>query len=148
MKIITSKGIEILVDKQDFERLSKLKWYVAKTGYAANDSLPRKLMHRFLMNNPKSYVDHINGNKLDNRRTNLRLCNQSGNSANSRLKSTNKSGYKGVCWAKREKRWSVYLTKDYKHIYGGLYADKVEAAKRYNELAIQLFGDFAKLNRI
>jgi len=148
MEIKTTKGEIIIVDKDDFEKLSKYRWYINKAGYAANDSKPRKVMHRFILSNPKEHVDHINRNKLDNRKCNLRLCNQSQNTANTKLNKNSKSGYKGVSWSKKYKIWTVYLTKDYKHIYGGGFKSPIKAAKRYNELASQLFGEFANLNKI
>lgn len=144
--IKTRKGEQILVDKKFFLEVSKFVWYINKAGYAANDSLPRKTMHRLVMAFPKENVDHVNGNKLDNRLTNLRLCNQSQNSANSRRKSTNKSGFKGVSWNKKYSKWEAYLTKNYKHIFLGYFNTKVEAAKAYNLTAKKEFGKFAKIN--
>lgn len=148
MKILTSKNQEILVDKEDYDFCNKFKWYISKTGYATNDSLPRKLMHRLIMGFPEQYVDHINGNKLDNRRCNLRLCNQSQNSSNTKIRSTNKSGYKGVSWNKKYEKWECYLTFNYKHVFGGYFDSKVEAALAYNNKATELWGEFAKLNVI
>lgn len=144
MEIKTSKGETILVDKQDYDLVSKLNWYVNKVGYAANDSKPRKLMHRFLLQFPTSGVDHINGNKLDNRRANLRLCNQSQNSSNARLRSSNTSGYKGVSWDKKARKWSAFVTKDYKHIFGGYFNTPQEAYERYKELASEHHGVYAR----
>ena len=104
-KIPLSQGQFSLVDDEDFDILSKFKWYYSKgrnTNYAiaANN---RKLirMHRLIMNPKKGFViDHINGDGLDNRRENLRICSYSHNSMNSALKKGNKSGIKGVFWSK------------------------------------------------
>lgn len=142
MEIKTRKGETITVDAYYFEHINKV-------GYAVNDSKPRKAMHRFIIEAPKGMVvDHINGNKLDNRKSNLRICTQSGNTANGPIRSSNSSGFKGVSWDKRSSKWSVDITKDYKHIYGGKFDNLADAAKRYNELAIKFHGQFAKLNVI
>lgn len=146
--IETSKKEIIIVDNSMLKVLKKFNWYVNKSGYAANDSVPRKLMHRLVMGYPKGNVDHINGNKLDNRKENLRLCNQSQNTANAPMRKSNKSGYKGVSWNKKYKKWEAYLTKDYKHVFLGYYDNKKGAAMAYNFGAKIHFGNFAKLNII
>lgn len=144
--IQTKKGELIVVDNALLKQIKSFSWYVNKVGYAVNDSKPRKYMHRLIMGFPKGGVDHINGNKLDNRRKNLRLCNQSQNTANASKRSTNKSGYKGVSWNKRYSKWEAYLTKDYKHVFLGYFDDKDKAALAYNRKAKELFGEFCKLN--
>jgi hypothetical protein len=146
--IQTKKGELIIVDNSLLKKLKCFTWYVNKMGYAVNDTEPRKTMHRFIMNFPKSNVDHINGNKLDNRKKNLRLCNQSQNTANSSKRKTNKAGYKGVSWNKRYKKWEAYLTKDYKHVFLGYHDTKEKAALAYNSGAMIHFGNFSRLNVI
>lgn len=146
--VLTSKNEQILVDDALFDAVSIFTWYVNKMGYACNDTSPRKTMHRFLFGFPKCGVDHINGNKLDNRMENLRLCNQSQNTANSSKRSTNKSGYKGVSWNKRYSKWESYITKDYKHIFIGYFDSLEDAALAYNRKAEEFFGSFAKLNNL
>ena len=109
-------------------------------------------MHNMIMQPPKDLrVDHINHNKLDNRRSNLRLCTKQQNQWNRRkvVKNTT-SKYKGVCWAKKNNKWqaSLEFQKDKKRqsIYLGQFISEVEAAKAYNEAAIKHFGEFAKIN--
>src|SRR3990167_923966 len=122
--IQTSKKEFIIVDDNLLNKVKKFRWYVNRLGYAANDAKPRKLMHRLIMSYPKENIDHINGNKLDNRLSNLRLCNQSQNNANSSKRKTNVSGYKGVCWNKKYEKWEATITKDYKHIFIGYFDDR------------------------
>ena len=146
--IQASKHEFIIVDDNDFEKVKKFRWYVNRMGYAANDATPRKLMHRLIMNFPKGGIDHKNGNKLDNRKSNLRPCNQSENMANAPKRKTNLSGYKGVSWDKKYSKWEAYLTKDCKHIFLGYFDDRKEAALAYNQRAIKEFGGFCKLNEL
>lgn len=145
--IETTNGL-IIVDNKLLKKLNSFKWYVNNVGYAMNDSYPRKSMHRLVMGFPKGNVDHINGNKLDNRLSNLRICNQSQNMANSPKRITNKSGYKGFSWNKKYSKWEAYMTKNYKHIFLGYFDDKKEAARAYNKAALEHFGEFSKLNII
>lgn len=146
--IEASKGQLIIVDDYLLEKVKAFRWYVNRLGYAANDSKPRKLMHRLVMGFPKENVDHKNGNKLDNRLSNLRLCNQSQNAANAPKRKKNVSGYKGVSWNKKFGKWEAYLTKDYKHIFLGYFDDRREAALAYNKRATIEFGNFCKLNEL
>lgn len=149
-----------LVDAEDYEMLSKVKWYFRKEGYAVGNLpspskgvYPKVLMHRYILDAPKgTQVDHINGNKLDNRRENLRLANASTNKANDGMRSTNTSGYKGVVFAKARKHlptpWAAQIKVNYKTIGLGYFATKEEAALAYNEAAVKYFGEFAKLNTL
>lgn len=142
-KIKLTRGKYALVDKDDFEKVNQCSWNCLKIGYAQKNSGNKVYMHRFIMNAPKgTYVDHINGNKLDNRKSNLRLCTQSQNMANSGKKITNTSGFKGVSYDKKAKKWGVYLTFNYKHIFGGYYDDIQKAADKYVELSERYFSTF------
>lgn len=106
-------------------------------------------MHREVMKVTKGqFIDHKNGNGLDNQKSNLRLCSNQENSRNQRLKVSNTSGYKGVSWSKQLNNWAVQIRINGKKVHGGYFLDKEEAAKKYNELAKQYHGEFANLNII
>lgn len=145
-----------LIDDDDYEKLSKIKWYYRKNeGYAVGNLpspekgvYPKVLMHRYIMDAPKGkQVDHINGNKLDNRKSNLRIATASTNKANCGLRKSNTSGYKGVSIQKgRTKKWAAQIKVDYNRIHLGYFYTKEEAALAYNEAALKYFGEFAKLN--
>jgi hypothetical protein len=99
------------------------------------------------MNEPRSLqVDHINGDTLDNRKTNLRVCTRAQNCINKRKRSLTSSRYKGVSWHKRGKRWGVSCQVDKKPKWIGSFACEKEAALAYNAAAISLHGEFATLN--
>lgn len=95
------RGKTFLVDKEDYERLSKYKWHIINGGYAAThekgNGKKTLLLHRIILNVPKGkYTDHINGDITDNRKQNLRICTQSENLLNKRNKVISKSGLVGV----------------------------------------------------
>lgn len=91
---------------------------------------------------PTKYIDHINGNRLDNRISNLRLATMSQNLANSVIHRNNKSGFKGV--SRIETRFRAQIKKDGKVIYLGLFASALEAHEAYCEAAARLHGEFAR----
>jgi len=151
-----------LVDDGDFAELSKHKWSTTKNGNAfyAKRSFgkqPRKaiLMHRVVMDAPKGQeTDHQNGNGLDNRRINLRLCTHSQNIRNSRKQRDTISIYKGVSNHKGKvyngkryaENWEVRIGYNKKRVHIGNFDSEIEAAKAYDKKAVELFGSFARTN--
>lgn len=106
-------------------------------------------LHRILINAKKGQVvDHINGNTLDNRLSNLRICTNAENIRNSKIPKNNKSGFKGVFFNKRlkSKPFSVKLRINGKNKHIGYYSTKKQAALAYNKAAKKYFGEFARLN--
>ncbi len=151
---------KVKVSDKDHKWLKKDTWMENPGGYAykkiylgkINGKYKYKsiLMHRLILGvqNPKTYTDHINGDKLDNRRSNLRPCTSSDNPKNSELAVTNKSGYKGVSWYSPGKKWRVTISQNNKSRNLGYYTSKDEAALVYNKYAKQLYGKFARLNKL
>lgn len=88
-------------------------------------------------------VDHINHNGLDNRRSNLRLCSHSGNQHNTRLRSTNTSGYKGIGWHKRREKWQVAITTNGIRRYLGYFTDINDAVIARKAAEEKYVGEFA-----
>lgn len=155
MKYFIIKNKRILVDDDDYEWLSKFKWNIGGNGYVYTS--PSKyafiLMHRLILNlsnKKKSIVDHINGNPLDNRKSNLRECHRSGeNLANRRKqKGLYSSKYKGVSWGKSRQKWISSIGFKNKSISLGRFDKEIDAAKAYNAAARKYFGQFALLNKI
>lgn len=91
-------------------------------------------------------VDHINRNRLDNRIENLRESTQSENCGNCFKSSVNTSGFKGVEWNPKNRKWRVKIKKDYKTVEIGSFIDQVDAAQAYNLAAERYFGDYAYFN--
>lgn len=154
-KIRLSQGQFTFVDDEGFEELSKYKWsfdgqYCAREEKMVNSKRGKKVyLHRQIMGYPLGkQIDHINLNKLDNRRENLRICTLEQQILNTNPNKRNKSGFKGVSWNKLRNKWHAQLSIDKKSIYIGYFSTVQEAAKAYNETALKYHGEFARLNQI
>tara|TARA_Y100000310_G_scaffold328572_1_gene396911 strand:+ start:193 stop:1194 length:1002 start_codon:yes stop_codon:yes gene_type:complete len=103
---------------------------------------------RLILDAPEGYiVDHINGNTLDNRRHNLRICTYQQNGQNSRSKIKTSHGYKGISRGKSKTNpWTVYIRINNKNVNLGSYATKEDAARSYDVAALINFGEFAYTN--
>ena len=157
-EIILTQGKVAIVDDEDFDYLNQFKWYAHKMNnnfYTQRSNRINKkyagtlYIHRIIMNASKgSVVDHINGNTLDNRKCNLRICTHGQNIRNQKININNTSGFKGVCYRKDKNKWRVVLQLNSKKIHIGYYLNIIDAAKAYNEAAIKYHGEFANLNKI
>lgn len=139
-----ANGVDILIDAADVQKAMRYSWCLSKTGYAvANiDGTVRK-MHRYLLDLPKGepIVDHINGNPLDNRRNNLRLCTSLENGRNLRAKKS-QSGATGVRETP-EGRWHARIMVDRKEISLGNYLTKEEAIEARRTAERKYYGEYA-----
>lgn len=156
VSIPLTQGLSALIDDEDaLAVLAAGKWCAStskrsRTAYAVRavrreDGVKTVLpLHRFLTG--WAYVDHINGNGLDNRRANLRQSDQSQNNANMAAPRTNSSGFKGVSWHAGGRKWMAKIQHRGQQIYLGLFDDPVEAAKAYDQAAQAYYGDFARPN--
>lgn len=144
---------EVLVDIEDFEWLATIKWYLAMNGRnRANISACRtggKYMHRDIMRAPpETTVDHKFHRRLDNRKSQLRLCSVGENNINSRKRKNATSKYKGVSWASRNGKWLCMAGKRGTKKNLGYFVDEIEAARTYNEYAKEHYGSMACLNPV
>lgn len=145
-----TKGRFTLVADFDYEKVARFNWTFLSSGrgYAIravqeNGKRVYYLMHRVLMDAPPDMeVDHQDGDSLNNRRGNLRLCTHKKNRGNTRKHKDNKSGFKGVCWNKNAQKWQGSAM----GTYLGLFEDKEDAARAYDEAAKRIVGPFANLN--
>lgn len=125
-------GETFLIDYEDFEKVSKYFWTYS-IGYAVR-SKNKQPMHRFVLGLGKAErykieVDHINRNRLDNRKSNLRIVTRQENMLNKSEYKNNTSGIKGVKWNKDRQKWQVQINHNKKRIHLGLYSDLEEAKK-------------------
>ena len=155
-EIKLTQGKVTMVDDEDYEYLSKNKWQAGQKGssfYATrrikltNGKSKTIYMHREIMRPPQGMqIDHADGDPLNNRRNNLRICTQTQNNGNSKTRRDNTSGLKGVYWHKTGKKWGAQLHFQKKHIHVGLFTNKDVAALAYDKAAKEYFGEFARLN--
>lgn len=160
MKIIAlTQGMETIVDSEYFEWLNQWKWHLGSGGYARRTihlgrgkgkQDPKGIwMHRELMKPEQGFfVDHINGNRLDNRKSNLRIVSNLQNCWNKRILNKNTSGYKGVSWKKDKMKFKAYITVNTKQVHLGYFNCPLEAAKAYDEAALKYFGEYARINHV
>jgi HNH endonuclease len=133
-----TQGKHVIVDAADYEWLMQWNWHVlagaGNRDYAArgedNETI---LMHRVIVGGEHEAIDHVDGNPLNNRRSNLRGCTTAENQWNTKLFSTNTSGHRGVSWNKRKKKWSVSISI-------GMFSSISEAAAAYERACYLLRG--------
>ncbi len=156
-EIPLTQGKFALVDDDDYEKLSRHKWNVTKsrnTFYAGRTdrTTGRKLnikMHREILGLTQydgKLSDHKNRNGLDNRKNNLRIATFSLNNYNRKKNKNNTSGYRGVRWYPRNKKWCAFIRINCEKKYLGIFRNIVDAAKAYDTSAIQYWGENAILN--
>lgn len=143
-KIPVGNGHFALVDDEDYELVGQRRWHLNNRGYIKSGKV---LLHRLVTSAPPGYdVDHIDGDKMDNRRSNLRVCTRGQNLANQKRSANNTSGYKGVTFNKECNRWQAYIHQDGRQYHLGLFHDIVDAARAYDAAAQEKFGEFARPN--
>jgi hypothetical protein len=145
VEMFTASGYKFIIDKDDFEKVCDGNWYEDKAGYIEGRVNRHKIkLHRFIINCPKELeVDHINHDKSDNRKCNLRIVTRSQNNMNHKLRKNSKSGKTGVNWYERGKKWEAGITVNKKHIYLGRYNNLADAIKARKDAEIKYFGEYA-----
>jgi hypothetical protein len=148
------KGGFSLVDDEDYAELSQYTWCIDAYGYAVANTQMIKgeftslRLHRVVMNAPTGLeVDHINGNRLDNRKQNLRLCTKAENGRNRPANRNNTSGYKGVTFKKgnTKKPWCAQIKVNKKRIYLGSFETPQAAYEKYKSAALIYHKEFANV---
>jgi len=156
-RISLTKGKVVIIDNEDYEWLNQWKWCYVEASRGTSDGYAYRgvwqngknkaiLMHRLIMDVPDDLqVDHIDGNGLNNRRSNLRLATASQQAANrNRWKSPRP--FRGVRWVAKKKKWRAEISVDGKSQHIGYFHDPILAALAYDERAIERFGEFARPN--
>jgi hypothetical protein len=157
-----TRGKETTVDDAVYEALIQhgWKWYCSH-GYAATSVTFHNgekwtgttfYLHRWIWDSWANrslgglQIDHINGDKLDNRLENLRVATNSQNQCNNRVRKDSSSKFKGVYYSKSKHKYRAHIYANGKSIHLGFYTDPLEAAKAYDQAAIHYFGEFARTN--
>lgn len=151
---------EVFIDDEDAERVLQYTWHVTycyrrgraflknvRTDIIKNNKKTGLLLHRLIIPN-KSMIDHIDGNPLNNKKSNLRACSNSENVKNVNKYSNNTSGFKGVSWHKRVQKFFAQIGNDGSKIHLGYFDSAKDAALAYNKAALKYHGEFARLNEI
>lgn len=147
--VILSRGEIAVVDEEDLALVSQKSWYAA---YGPSGNVYAEARHgkghirmHTLITGQYS-IDHIDNDGLNNRRSNLRPATQSQNGMNRNKVRGTSSKFKGVGWHKKTRCWRAYIKRDGMTKSLGYYKDEIEAAKAYDKAALELFGEYAKLN--
>lgn len=151
-EIELTRGKVAIVDDERFAELYPFTWQCNAGGYATRaESRDGKditiYMHKQIMG-CLDEVDHKNGNTLDNRIENLRMCHHWQNGGNRKLNKNASSGFKGITWHEKTGKWMAQITCQGKRRHIGLFSNRLEAARAYDSAAVELFGEFASTNKM
>lgn len=143
---------ETIVDASDYLLVKQYKWSLSNNGYVvtrkSRGSIGLSSLVLGIHATKQMVVDHINGDTFNNRKCNLRQCTTQQNFQNQKIKTNNSSGFKGVFWDKRLKRWRARIKVNYVGKHLGCFSKKEDAALAYNNAAIENFGEYARLNTL
>lgn len=151
-ELLLSRGQYTVVDDADYVWLRQWKWTLRvnqRRMYALRKTRDRKTIyiHNAIMQPPMGFVvDHIDGNGLNNQRSNLRICTEQENLRNKHKRIITSSQYKGVSWMPRRKKWDARIRVNYKLIRLGHFVEETDAARAYDKAAREHFGAFANTN--
>ena len=149
---VLPNGRFFLFDAVDMPLVIRHKWNVADSGYVETSGYnkgkaERHRLHRYILDVPEGmFIDHINGDRWDNRRKNLRFATPKDNAHNHRLAKNSTSGYKGVYFEKRRNKYCAHITVNRKKMHLGYFSDPKTAAMAYDRAAVLYFGEFASPN--
>jgi hypothetical protein len=153
---IKISGYDVLIDDEDIDRVKELSWHLQKNRinegcfYFRHDGKDDRInLHRYIMGcvyGDKLIVDHINGDTLDNRKSNLRICTFSENTRNRKRHKNNKSGVKGVCFHKASRKWIVQIRVNKTKIYLGIFENIEDAKNEYKKASELYHKDFGRID--
>jgi len=161
VKIPLTRGLFALIDESDFDDIARFNWHAIKDKgkfYAVrcevlNNKKTTEKMHRRILGLSRDecktkLVDHANHNTLDNRRSNIRVCNTRQNSCNNKKYDPEKSTsyFKGVSFCKRKNAWYAQSSIFGKSTHIGIFDSEIEAAISYDAFVLKTQGEFAHLN--
>lgn len=144
---------EFYFDLEDYDKIKDYCWNEDNNGYLSTNIYKNTTIkfHRIILNMTKEdfkKVDHIKHNKLDNRKTELRICTNQNNCMNQGLSKNNTSGVTGVSFHKKTKKWQAYIKVNFRYIYLGLFADFDNAVKARKDAEEKYFGEYSYDNSI
>ena len=151
---IKISGYDVIIDDDDFEKvISAGKWHKKNENgkiyfvHTISKSFKMLYLHRLICPPEKGlFVDHINGNTLDNRKCNLRVCTHAENMKNQKRNSLNTSGYKGVSFNRQYQKWKASITTDGVRYFLGYFPNPETAYAEYCKAAEKYHGKFSRVN--
>lgn len=149
-RIKLTQGFWATVDDEDFNRLCRFRWHI-RSGYASRSTGAntfRFMHHDIVAPRHRMVVDHKNGNRLDNRRSNLRVCTPSENNANQVKRQGTSSRFKGVYWEAERGLWVTKVMNRQRHrVTIGRFKNEDVAGMAYDLWMLDMFGSFAQPNK-
>ncbi len=149
MEVILQCGTRVFIDKEDAIKYVGIKLYVTTHGYVGvyrYGEKSRSYLHREITAAKSAeVVDHINGNKRDNRRSNVRVCAQADNTYNKKINSRNKTGVTGVRWDNQRLKWAVQISHNNKTMSLGRFDDFDSAVNARRNAEIKYHGEYAAI---
>lgn len=154
--VIRNKSLEVVgesfVSLDKYNIVKNYKWCLTNFGYAKTGGYGKKqvLMHKLIFNEYPDglHIDHINGNKLDNRNENIRFCTKAQNAMNSISKwKHTKYKTKGVSFDKRKNRYRAYIKINQKQVFGGYFKTEEDAVNARIILEQKYFKEYARCER-
>ena len=157
-EIPLTQGKFAIVDDEDYDKINSFKWhshrmkntnrYYAGHFFKINGKYKYYHMHKFIMDSIgiDNIIDHIDGNGLNNQKSNLRICSFSDNIKNQKKRINSKSKYKGVYHIKKSGMYRARIQADGKRLHLGCFVNEIDAAIAYNNAALMYFGEFANIN--
>jgi hypothetical protein len=137
-----------IIDIENVDKVRGYKWYLGSGGYVRSsiNLKDKESLHRFILNTPDNkQVDHIDGNPLNNKRSNLRLCTPLQNMRNQKTPISNTSGFKGISWRKDTCKFGAYIGVNGKKKHLGYFQDIEDALKVRQEAEQEYFGEFNRI---
>lgn len=151
-RYICASGESFIFDYEDYNAIERYQWHIVNRvdgyGYVARRSGKNYiyLTHDLLGVSSETFVDHVNGDTLDERRTNLRIASVHENTCNQKLRKDSSSGYKGVHYIQRRRKYEATIQSNHKKYHLGYFDNPEDGARAYDEAARFYFGEFACVN--
>lgn len=155
MATVQIRGLSVELDEEDISKVLARNWsihWAPKPYLSTSDGVQGKRMfiHRFILGLSRGdgkIVDHIDGDTLNNRKTNLRICTAEQNTWNRKMNKTNTTGYTGVWFNRRINRWRASIGMNGKHVCLGHFKTIEEAGEAYEKAAKEHRGEFVRADR-
>jgi len=151
VKVTSTNGFTFIIDKDDVPLVKTKKWHVVtnQIGLQTVIASDKTYLHHMLIGNHKGMeVDHIDGNRMNNRRDNLRVCTHQQNQCNQSLQRNNTSGVAGVSYHSARKKFIARIKASQHGIHLGYYLTLLEATQARNEAMRLMFGEYARMNDV